>query len=183
MSQAGTQQRSVRVTLLAGVLAACCTASHAQTFYQWTDDRGVVHFATEPPPNGRAEERHLPVPRASAPAPAEQEQPVTDLAEVAAPEAPGGPANVVLSSQQTMRSGPRGVRVSGEVTNTGGENATAVGITVSATDVTQGTPCFSQDIAVSPDTLAPGETGTFDAALQSPCFAGDTPVQLAPVWK
>jgi hypothetical protein len=36
---------------------------------------------------------------------------------------------------------------------------------------------------VNPSTVPAGETGNFDVDLDNPCLAGDTPVDVAPVWK
>ena len=171
-----------RLLIIAGVLTVCCAASNAQTFYKWTDERGVVHLADEPPPDARGvEERHLPAPPIPPPAPADEgEEAKAAPAEASAKK---GRAQVILLTHQAIRNGPNAAHVVGEVKNIGGENAATVEVMISAVDVTQGTPCLSEQAAVNPSTLAPGETGNFDVDLDSPCLAGGTPVNIAPVWR
>jgi len=170
-----------RLLIIAGVVAACCAVSRAQTVYKWTDERGVIHFADEPPPNTHAEERNLPVPPPDQPAP-----PAGD-SEEAAPsnnsQAGKGPAQILMVSHQEIRNGPQSARVVGQVKNVGGQDAGAVGVTLSATDAVQGNPCLNQQAAVTPSTLPPGETGNFDVDLDSPCLAGNASVDVAPFWK
>jgi hypothetical protein len=176
-----------------GVLVACCTISHAQTFYKWTDEHGVVHLADEPAPDARnVEERQLP-----APPPVPATPPAGDAGDAkAAPgetpagdasseksEADSAPARVIMVSHQVIRNGPRSAHVIGEVKNVGGQNADAVEITLRTVDATQGTLCLNEQAAVTPSTLPPGESGNFDADIDSPCLAGDTPVDVTPVWK
>ena len=60
---------------------------------------------------------------------------------------------------------------------------TAVEITLRTVDASQGTLCLNEQAAVNPSTLAPGESGHFDADIDSPCLAGGTPVDIVPVWK
>jgi len=60
-----------RILLIA--LALVCAGAEAHTVYRWTDEAGVTHFSTEPPPKGvRAERIQLSgggrSPRAAAPA-------------------------------------------------------------------------------------------------------------------
>jgi hypothetical protein len=182
--------RTVLSTMLA-VLVACCAASHAQTFYKWTDERGVVHLSDEPPLNARGvEQRALPPPPPAEPPAAE-----TDEAKAAPAETPAEttstntaerdaqPARVVTVSRQVTRNGPHAAHIVGEVKNVGGQNADAVEITLRAVDASQGTLCLNEQAAVNPSTLPPGDSGTFDADIESPCLAGDTPVDIIPVWK
>jgi hypothetical protein len=153
----------------------------AQTFYKWTDDQGIVHFADMPPPKGEhVEERHLPVPPTEAPAAAEA-APATG-AEAQAPIPAESPARVILVSQQAPRTGPSSMHIIGEVKNVGGKDAQRVAVTVSSVDSTAGTPCLSEEAAVTPSTLRPGESGRFDIDVDNPCLSGEPQVDIAPVW-
>lgn len=177
-----------RFLIIAGLLAACSATSRAQTFYKWTDERGIVHFADEPPPGAKGvEQRNLPVPPAGQPVPADaagdgEEAKSADAAAKKLP-AGSGPAQIVLVSHQVIRNGPRAAHVFGEVKNVGGTDAEGVAVTLTAVDATQGTPCLDEQAMVNPSTVPAGETGNFDVDLDNPCLAGDTPVDVAPVWK
>lgn len=166
-------------------LAAWCAVAAAQTFYKWTDDQGIVHFADAPPPEARhVEERHLSAPRevgsrnegsadteaAKGDAQAQQEQPAQ------------GPAQVMVTSRATPRTGPSSLRITGKVKNVGGADAQRVAVTITAVDSTQGTPCLNEEVAVKPSTLHPGESGSFDTDLDSPCLFGQPNLDIAPVW-
>ena len=97
--------------------------------------------------------------------------------------APSGPARVIVVSHQSIRNGPRAAHIIGEVKNVGGADAEAVGVTLSAIDATQGTPCLNEQMPVSPSTLAPGKTGNFDVDIDNPCLSGDTPVDVTAIWR
>jgi Domain of unknown function (DUF4124) len=147
----------------------------AQTFYKWSDDKGTVHFSDVPPVDAKnVEERNLPAP----PAQANPEEETEKLADKT-PGASEGPARVVLVSRHAPRTGPTAVHVSGEVKNVGGADATGVSVTVTAVDITAGTPCLHEEVGVTPSTLRPGETGNFDTEIDNPCLAGGTPVDIA----
>lgn len=161
-------------------VAAWCAIATAQTVYKWTDAQGVVHFADTPPSEvGKVEERHLSPPR---PAKPREEPPAA--APAANTEAPTtqGSAQVIVASRRTPRTSVSAVHVTGEVKNVGAGNAERVAVTVSAVDSQQGMPCLSEEIAVRPPTLRPGESGTFDAEVDSPCLIGQSTVDIAPVW-
>lgn len=144
----------------------------AQTVYKWTDEQGTVHFADSPPANVKnIEERSLPPP----PAAPKAEQ----AAGIKTPEATEGAARVVIVSKNAPRTGPSAVHVSGEVKNVGGAEARSVSVTVTAVDITAGTPCLHEDVSVTPSTLAPGQSGNFDATIDDPCLAGGTPIDIA----
>jgi hypothetical protein len=168
----------------AWALAVCCSMAAAQTYYKWTDDQGIVHFADIPPPKGEnVEERHL------APPPTVQAQEPQASAEAAAGTdaegqgAPGkGPARVILISRELPRTGPTSLHIIGEVKNVGGADAQRVSVTISSVDSTAGTPCLSEEASVTPPTLGPGERGRFDVDVDSPCLAGQPQVDLAPIW-
>jgi hypothetical protein len=163
-------------------LAACCSMAAAQTFYKWTDDQGIVHFADMPPPKGgHVEERQLPAPQ-PAEAPAAAEAASAAGAAAPTPVLAEGPARVILISRQAPRTGPSSMRIFGEVKNVGGKDAQRVAVTVSSVDATAGTPCLSEEAAVAPSTLRPGESGKFDVDLDNPCLFGEPQVDVAPLW-
>jgi hypothetical protein len=156
-------------------LAAWYSAAAAQTYYKWTDDQGVVHFADMPAPNARAvEQRDLPRPPAVKPHEPE--------ASAEAPTSGKGPASVILVSRQLPRTGRSSVHIAGEVRNVGGADAQRVGVTISSLDSTAGTPCLSEEAMVTPSTLHPGESGKFDVDVDSPCLLGNPRVDVTPVW-
>ena len=165
----------------AGVVAAWCSMAAAQTYYKWTDDKGVVHFADVPPAQGTAEERHLPA------APAVKPREPAQAREAAVAETPTafpgeGPARVILVSRQLPRTGPSSMHMIGEVKNVGGAEARRVAVTITAVDITAGTPCLNEEAAVTPSNLRPGESGRFDVDVDSPCLAGRANVDVAPIW-
>jgi len=159
-------------------VVAWCSIGAAQTIYKWTDEQGVIHFADTPPTEGeRVEERHLTVP----PPARVSSQPSSETRPENKNE-PAGPARVIVASSKTPRLGPSVLHVGGEVRNVGNTDAQRVAITVSAVDSQQGNPCLSEEILVKPGTLRPGDTGTFDADIDSPCLIGQSQVDIAPVW-
>ncbi len=164
------------------VLIGSSAAAGADTFYKWTDQQGVVHFADAPPPDAKGVERKdLPAaPAAQLPEPVKAGTPASDAPPT--PAEAGGPARVIITTRQTPRTGPRSVHVRGKVRNVGGADAHDVGVTVSAVDAGQGNPCLNERVAVSPDVLHPGDVGTFDGDVDSPCLYGDTHVDVAPAW-
>jgi len=152
----------------------------AQTFYKWTDDQGIVHFADMPPPkSGHVEERQLSRPPAEAPA--AEAAPATG-AEAPTPIAAASPARVIVVSRQAPRTGPSSLHIRGQVKNVGGKDAQGVAVTINSVDSTAGTPCLSEEAAVAPSTLHPGESGSFDVDLDNPCLSGDPQVDIAAVW-
>lgn len=175
------------IWLMSCVLAGWCCIAHAQTFYKWTDDRGVVHFSDQQPANVNGlEERHLPpVPASEAATTEAPENPESQPAQPGASGAPvaQGPPQVVLISHETPRTGPSAIHVSGEVKNVGGEEARGVSVTITALDDTQGNPCLQQATTVSPPTLRSGDSGSFDLDLDSPCLFGDPSVSITPAWE
>ena len=170
----------VRASLiLAGFGLLCCYGiATGQTFYKWTDDRGIVHFSDSPPVNTKnVEERSLPPPAPGT----SQAQEGSEKGAPTDGKTPGtneGPAHVVLVSSRAPRTGPSAVHVSGEVKNVGGEDARSVAVIISAVDVTAGTPCLHEELNVAPSSLRPGETGNFDADIDDPCLSGGTPVDI-----
>jgi hypothetical protein len=177
-----------RRALAAGVLAGWCGAVSAQTFYRWTDDRGIVHLADQPPPNFKGvEERHLVVPP-----PAVRQEPAdageqadasgSDPALSRTPPAEG-PAKVIVVSRHTPRIGPSALHVTGEVKNVGGKDAQQVVVSLNALDESQGTLCLQSEAAVAPSTLHPGEKGSFETTIDGPCLYEDTGVEISPAWE
>ncbi len=165
----------------AWTVVAWCALAPAQTYYKWTDEQGIVHFADMPPAQGKAEERHLPAAPAvksheadTAPAAAAAETPLV------VPEA--GPARVIVVSRQLPRTGPTSMHMLGEVKNVGGAEARRVAVSITAADITAGTPCLNEEAAVTPPSLRPGESGHFDVDVDSPCLAGRANVDVTPVW-
>lgn len=180
--------RGIACGLAALVLAA---PAAAQTVYRWTDDRGVVHFSDMPPPNAAGvEERTLsaqPVVRgAGEPTPAADQGSAADTADAptrpAAGPPPAGPARVVVMTRDTPRTGPSALRITGQVRNAGAETARNVSVEVTVVDETQGTVCLRTVADVDPPTLAGGETGTFDLALDDPCLFGTPNLDIEPQW-
>jgi hypothetical protein len=166
-------------------LATWCSTAAAQTYYKWTDDQGVVHFADMPPPKGsHVEQKDLGPPPEAKPAEpevsAEAGAATPGVAETPIPAQ--GPARVILVSRQLPRTGASGVHVIGEVKNVGGAEAQRVGVTISSVDSTAGTPCLSEETTVTPSTLHPGESGRFDVDINSPCLFGNPPIKVEPVW-
>ena len=168
-------------------LAACYGAAAAQTFYKWTDERGVVHFSDQAPLRSQGvEERHLPPPPASNSGEPDQ-QPASGEGGGNAPAtgtpSAEGPARVVIVSHRSPRTGPSAMHILGEVKNVGGGDAQRVAVSISALDSTQGNPCLQDEIPVTPSTLRPGETGNFDSDIDSPCLFGDAKVDVGPLWE
>ncbi len=164
-------------------VALWCAAAGAQTVYKWTDERGVIHFADSPPPEGRSvEERHLPgAPKSTDDAAAAIRTPRSDAVTRREPGAPA-PAQVILASRKTPRTGPSSLHIHGEVRNVGGSDAARVAVTLSIVDTNDGSSCVQEEIAVSPPTLHPGETGKFETDFDKPCLLGQPKIDLAPVW-
>lgn len=157
---------------------AWCSIAAAQTVYKWTDEHGIIHFADTPPAGTQTvEERHLSGPPAAQP----RAEPAPE-APAGKKDAAAGPARVIVAVRKTPRVGPSALHVGGEVRNVGSADAERVAVTVSAVDRQQGNPCFSEQILVKPPTLHPGESGTFDAEIDSPCLIGQSRVDIAPVW-
>jgi len=152
--------------------------------YKWTDEHGVIHFADSPPPNARkVEERHLPSAPASeaSDATAAPRTPRSDALTRHDPGAPA-PAQIILAARKTPRTGPSSLHVHGEVRNVGGSDAARVAVTISAVDSNDGSSCLQEEVAVSPPTLSPGETGSFDKDFDKPCLLGQPTIDIAPVW-
>lgn len=171
---------------LAGVVVAGgASDARADVVYQWTDQRGVVHFSDMPPPAATdVRQRELPAPAAAAPAAATPLAPTAGVTPAApGPERASGQAHVVLASAQTTQIAPNAVRVVGTVRNDGDTPAHGVRVVLSANDAGQNNPCLERPLAVQPEALQPRESGAFDAVVESPCLFGDPPLQLRPTWE
>lgn len=158
------------MVLLAGL-------SPAQTYYKWTDERGVVHLSDQPPAGReKVEERVLPA-RPSTKEPAEAR------VQEAPPVVEAGAPQVVIAKQEVERLGPNAVRVQGELENTGTGEARGVTVVVKAKDVGQGNPCLERSITPAQGVLpAKGKT-TFEAEITDPCLYGEAPVELSVGWE
>ena len=161
----------------------------AQTFYKWTDDRGVVHFSDAPPNDVRnVEERVvnappiIRLPGEASPDTAQAPDAGTPTGTPAA-AGPRGPARVVLLSHETPRLSPSSIQVRGRVKNAGGEPASGVMVDVTVIDESQGTMCLQEQVDVEPSTLDPGKAGTFDVTLDNPCLFGAASVNIEPQWQ
>jgi uncharacterized protein DUF4124 len=193
--------RPIARWLLSGVMLCVLTGWSApifgQTFYKWTDDKGVVHFSDSPPsrvPN--VEERTLHVPPVvakpgdaadDAAAATGDQAKATDAASGAptgeSKSVPQGPAKIVIVSAKKPRTGPSSMHITGEVKNVGGKDAQHVAVNVVAVDMTQGTQCLEQEAEVAPATLQPGGTGNFDVDIDNPCLFGEANVDVKPLWE
>jgi hypothetical protein len=153
--------------------------------YKWTDEHGVIHFADSPPPEARkVEERHLPAARAGKPSEDAAAEPRTPKSDALTRRDPGTqpPAQVILASRKTPRTGASSVHIQGEVRNVGGTDAVRVAVAISALDSNDGSSCLKEEIGVSPPTLPPGDTGSFDTDIEKPCLLGQPNIDIAPVW-
>ena len=181
----------MRAPTLAIIVALLVTPAGAADVYHWTDANGVVHFADVPPPHVKADSRTLPpvVPLA-VPAPGEAAAPAQakdagSAGGAAAPEqaAATGPAQVVVTRQDEESLGGNHHAYSGTVKNEGGSPAHSVSVAIRVIESSQqGDECLTDQIAVSPSTLAPGESGRFSAEFSHPCFAADTQTSFETVW-
>jgi hypothetical protein len=171
--------------LLGCVMMVAASPAAAQTFYKWTDNRGVVHLSDLPPSRGQeVEERHLRVPPVvTRPESEDGEEAAADSDPEASAAAGDGPARVVMVSRKTPRTGPSMMHITGEVKNVGGKDAESVVVAVTALDSVQGNPCLDEEADVTPATLRPGQSGSFDLNLDSPCLFGNAKVDLQPVWE
>lgn len=178
--------RSELGVLALGLLAilAAHVPSYGQTVYRWVDERGVVHFSQEPPPPGQQfEVQHLPQ-APEAPEPTEEaSSPEPEGAEAElTPALPTGAARIEISGQSVGQIGPSMRRFTGELKNTGGRPAEDVRVEIVVTEVTQGDECLRAEVEAQPSDLAPNATATYQTELDSPCFFGETRVEIEPLW-
>lgn len=184
-----------RVWFAATVIAMFLPAvALGQAVYKWKDSRGVIHFSDEAPPNVQNVEKRAMEPQPPLVVQDEQaggeaaETPAPEVLVVETPETTGrtarsqGPAQVVVQDRKVTPDGPQTRHVTGKVKNVGGKSARRVGIVVTVTDADQGSICLRTEASVGPDILAPGETGSFDEYVDTPCFLGNFSIDIAPVW-
>ena len=89
---------------------------------------------------------------------------------------------VVIVDRDEVPLGGSQHAVSGKVKNEGGQEARGVAVTIRVVEPTQGEECLTDEIAVSPSTLAAGEEGSFSADFDHPCFLGPTQSELGVEW-
>lgn len=155
-----------------------------QTVYRWTDERGGVHFTQSPPPHGEQfEVRDIPG-RPSAPAPPADETAAGPDATPAGTPAPKqeGAARVDLVKQSAQEVGPSTRLFKGTVQNAGAAEARNVVVHLTVTETQQGDECLQTEIDVTPSSLPPGASGTFEAEFDDPCFFGKVSVHMEPDW-
>ena len=170
--------RATGACLLLVLIAA---VAEAGTVYRWVDENGVVHFGDVPPPGKRAIEQNLPAPPPR-PAAAPAQAPGTAAGSATPAAAASGPARVVIVDRDEVPLGGSQHAVSGKVKNEGGQEARGVAVTIRVVEPTQGEECLTDEIAVSPSTLAAGEEGSFSADFDHPCFLGPTQSELGVEW-
>lgn len=174
------------LALAAVVLFVAIGRSEAQRVYTWKDERGVIHFADAPPKDGEFGVKDLPVPPAPPPPTPEAGTPAGTAPEVTPATPAATPADaearVVIEEQSSRSAGDAAQRYFGRVKNVGGTEAKNVRVTIAVRETVQGADCLQDEIAVSPADLPPGETGTFTADFENPCFNGPTDAKLRPEW-
>jgi hypothetical protein len=196
---------AVVVTLACAILP--CSAN-AQFITRWVDANGVITFSTSSPPPGVKYEA-VPMPSwrrkgaadTAAPEAAAEGLAAADpegAADTQAPAAPKaaadpkaaavpakvtGPAQVNVQGQATTSLGETQWLLAGKVKNDGGAPADGVGIRISVFEDGQGNPCLEDRGTVSPATLQPGDTGTFELRYDSPCFFGSPRIDIVAEWQ
>jgi hypothetical protein len=164
------------------VVALITAAAEGQTLYRWTDERGVVHFADVPPPNGHnVIAEWLPAAPPARP-PAAANQVAGDQPADADKKQPQRPPRVIITEHEEGDSGEAAQSFTGTVKNEGGAEARGVVIAIRVTEPNQGDECLVDEIEVTPSTLAPGDKGTYAADFNSPCFHGPTTAELNARW-
>jgi hypothetical protein len=178
----------VIATLAMGV----STMAEAQFITRWVNANGVVTFSTSsPPPGVKYEPIHMPQRSSKRPT---DPVPEADSGEAIAAatgddgknaEAPAstGPAQVTVQEQATTSLGETQWLLLGKVKNEGGTVADGVAISINVLEDGQGNPCLEDRGTVSPSTLKPGETGTFELAYDSPCFFGSPQIDIVAEWQ
>ncbi len=165
-------------------MSGALAPAQAQTVFQWTDEKGVIHFSNSAPPNGVVfQQRDMPVapPIASVPDTGGAVAPNEDASGKAGAK-PSGPAQLVLEGSETVREGPNAEGFTGKVKNVGGAPARNVAVQITVTDSVQGDQCLQDEISVQPSTIGPGETGEYRGSFENPCFYGEARVELEPLW-
>jgi len=160
------------------VVCACCAGSTAlgQSVYRWTDERGVIHFGQDPRAGAHATKEFLPTPaaRKSAGEKVKSSGSKSDKKR---------PAKVKVRENNILQTGPAAREISGRVKNTGKDTAKDVVVVVTVTDKDQNGRCLEEEVPVNPDTLDPGESGTFFREIEHPCLYGNTRIKIRADWK
>lgn len=176
------------VALIAVVVPASVTA---QFITRWVNANGVITFSTSSPPPGVQYEA-VPMPEgggrgsADGTALAPEAEKAGKTREDKAPTdaaKDSGPAKLSVSDQTTTSLGETQWVLAGKVKNEGGAPADGVGVHISVLEDGQGNPCLDQKGGVSPSTLQPGETGTFELTFNSPCFFGSPQIDIVAEWQ
>jgi len=191
MSESDRKTPAVRAARLAVLTTAVIlmtaiqlVPAAGQTVYRWRDEHGVLHFSQSPPPPGTAfQVRGMPTPQ-SLPTQVAEQTPAARGSPVAGTPTPKleGEARVEIVSQSAQQLEPSVRLFRGTVKNAGGTAARDVVVIVDVTERQQGAECLHTEIEVTPSSLAPGETGTFEAEFENPCFFGDVSVRVQPDW-
>jgi hypothetical protein len=100
----------------------------------------------------------------------------------AAPKATG-PARVVAKLKETQQPAPSARELKGTVKNVGGAAADNVFVSITVFEDGQGNECFHQEVTVDPSSLAPGESATFTASFDDPCFFGEPRIDIVAEWQ
>lgn len=159
-----------RFIALGCCLGLCATTVSARTVYRWVDKNGVLNFSHSPPPDGIEFDTREQI---DEPAPTTEEG--TPGAKV--------PGHVTLTSQSARQVRPEVALFSGTVVNDGAGPATRVVVGVTVTETETGTVCLKEDVPVTPEQLAPNETGTFSAELEVSCFGRSPKIDMVPTWE
>jgi hypothetical protein len=148
-------------------------SANARRVFHWIDERGVACYSHSPPPPGvKFEARRMPTPRPTPLRPSISEgEPVE------------GEAFVVLTDQSVSEIGPLTRRFTGEVTNNGDRAAGNVVVSITVKDDERDAHCLTANMEVTPSTLEPGESGTYEDEFDHPCFRGNASVELKPEWQ
>lgn len=190
-----------KVSLFAVLILLATTSgyggsAHGQFITRWVNSNGVITFSTSSPPPGVAYEA-VPMPERGGRGKAEKAVPATQAehAKAAPPQEtkatdpakdaakPAGDAQLTIKEQATTALGETQWLLAGKVANDGGAAANSVGIRISVFEDGQGNPCLDDRGAVSPSTIKPGETATFELTYDSPCFFGSPRIDIVAEWQ
>lgn len=178
----------------AGV-AVLLLASQAmgQTVYTWKDDKGVVHFSDENPEGVKGVETltlEQPAPLVSETGEGGGEPQMMVTPAAGGPEGEGAPppggvpggAEIVFQGAELAPVSATQRRVRGKLRNVGGQTARLISVRVVIADGDSGNLCATTEIDATPRDLGPGENGTFEGDLDTPCFYGNPKIAYYPEW-